>query len=391
MTDLTREQAWYIDDAEESPSDYPLHEYEITASPNDFNIITLFNFIERGTVKIPGFQRNYVWDIKRASKLIESLLIGLPIPQIFLYEDGRNQFSVIDGQQRLMSIYYFIQQRFPRREKRTQLRQIFDEQGAIPEEVLQDDAFFQTFNLNLPTQIPNQISRFHGLNYGTLGDHQSTFDLRPIRSIIIKQASPSDDDSAIYEIFNRLNSGGVNLSPQQIRMSLYHSDFYDALQRLNNEAQWRRLVGRPEPDLNVKDIEFMLRGFAMLIHREQYASSMVKFLNDFSRHAQDFSAEGIAYYEQLFRSFLDSCQLLPEDAFLNTRGRFSITIYESVFVAACTIPFQQQKDVEGHIDPNSLQALKDDPDFQQAAESGTTAKANVETRLTQAQALIRLA
>jgi len=102
-----------------------IDEYEIVASPNDFNISTIYNFIISGTVKIPGFQRNYVWDIKRASKLIESILMGLPIPQIFLYEQARNQFLVIDGQQRLMSIYYFIERRFPRPEKRIALRQPF--------------------------------------------------------------------------------------------------------------------------------------------------------------------------------------------------------------------------------------------------------------------------
>ncbi|RRR71420.1 MAG: DUF262 domain-containing protein [Candidatus Viridilinea halotolerans] len=116
-------------------------EYDITSSPNDFNVLTLFNFIESGAIKIPGFQRNYVWDIKRASRLIESLLIGLPVPQIFLYEEKRNKFLVIDGQQRLMSIYYFIKERFPKKEKRTDLRKIFDEHGKIPSDVFYDSLF----------------------------------------------------------------------------------------------------------------------------------------------------------------------------------------------------------------------------------------------------------
>jgi len=77
--------------------DSQIKEYDITASPNDFNMSTMFSFIESGAVKIPGFQRNYVWDVKRASKLIESIIIGLPIPQIFLYEEERNKFLVIDG------------------------------------------------------------------------------------------------------------------------------------------------------------------------------------------------------------------------------------------------------------------------------------------------------
>jgi len=77
-------------------SDDPIAEYDITATPNDFNVITIHNFIESGALVIPGFQRNYVWDIKRASKLVESLILGLPVPQIFLYEEKRNKFQVID-------------------------------------------------------------------------------------------------------------------------------------------------------------------------------------------------------------------------------------------------------------------------------------------------------
>ena len=130
---------WFEDENDEV-DDSQIREYDITASPNDFNMSTMFSFIESGAVKIPGFQRNYVWDIKRASKLIESILIGLPIPQIFLYEESRNKFLVIDGQQRLMSIYYFIKQRFPRKEKRIELRRIFDEKGNIPDDVLQDQS-----------------------------------------------------------------------------------------------------------------------------------------------------------------------------------------------------------------------------------------------------------
>ena len=61
---------------------------------------------------MPAFQRNYVWDRKRASRFIESLILGLPVPQIFLYQMDRNKYSVIDGQQRLLTIYFFVKQRF---------------------------------------------------------------------------------------------------------------------------------------------------------------------------------------------------------------------------------------------------------------------------------------
>ncbi len=390
MSENDSNQKWYDDEAESDSVDYPIHEYDITASPNDFNIITLFNFIERGTVHIPGFQRNYVWDIRRASKLIESIIIGLPIPQIFLYEENRNKFIVIDGQQRLMSIYYFIHQRFPRKEKRSELRRIFEENSRIPDHIFHDDAYFTKFNLSLPTQVPNQHNKFHGLNYATLADYQSAMDLRPIRSIIVKQVSPPDDDSAMYEIFNRLNSGGINLRPQEIRTSMYHSDFYEMLYKVNADPRWRRLVGIPNPDLHMKDIEFMLRGFAMLVTSDQYSSSMVKFLNDFSRQAKNYSESALGYFRELFSSFIESCSELPENAFISSRGRFSITIYESVFVATCSQPYANREYVDGKILAGSVDRLKEDASFLEAAERATASKGNVAKRLERAKEIIQV-
>src|ERR1700722_964981 len=121
LEEEAREESWFDDYAEEV-DDAQIDEYDITAAPNDFNVLTLYSFIESAAVKIPGFQRNFVWDKSRASRLIESLIIGIPVPQLFLYEQARNRFLVIDGQQRLMSIYYFIKRKFPRKEKRVEIR-----------------------------------------------------------------------------------------------------------------------------------------------------------------------------------------------------------------------------------------------------------------------------
>jgi uncharacterized protein with ParB-like and HNH nuclease domain len=261
---------WFDDYAEDADSDQ-IDEYDVTASPNDFNVLTLFSFIESGAVRIPGFQRNFVWDKVRSSKLIESLILGIPVPQLFLYEQSRNRFLVIDGQQRLMSIYYFIKRRFPRKDKRGQLRAVFDEHGGIPDNYLYDDDFFENFDLRLSGGLPNQQNKFHGLNYSTLGDYRTQLDLRPIRNIVVRQNAPENDDSAIYEVFNRLNTGGVNLRPQEIRTSMYHSAFYDVLYRINTDSKWRRILQSDMPDLHMKDIEILLRSFAMLINSNKYA------------------------------------------------------------------------------------------------------------------------
>jgi uncharacterized protein DUF262 len=354
-------------------TDGQIDEYDLTATPNDFNVLTINSFIESGAVKIPGFQRNYVWDIKRASKLIESLIIGLPVPQVFLYEESRNSFLVIDGQQRLMTIYYFIKRRFPRRERRVEIRKLFNESRTIPDDILYNDEYFQDFNLSLP-DIDNRKNKFSKLNYATLGDYQTQFNLRAIRNIIVKQVKPSNDDSSIYEIFSRLNTGGILLTPQEIRLSLYHSDFYDQIFQINLRDEWRALLGQPEPDLHMRDIETLLRAIAVWQIGADYKSSMVKFLNRFSREAKSYSERKLDSIYSGIDWFLSSTPRSTGSALRTGQSRFSVPLFESVFAAACTL-HDSGKDVS--ITPEIVEKIKHDPDFQIHAREQTTHVSNV--------------
>jgi uncharacterized protein with ParB-like and HNH nuclease domain len=374
-------QPWFEDYTDEDGEDFEVLEYDITSTPNDFNVTTLFHFIESGAVVIPGFQRHFVWDIRRSSKLIESLILGLPVPQLFLYEKGKNKFLVIDGQQRLMSIYYFIKQRYPKREKRADLRLIFEKEGRIPDEVLHDDNYFSNFRLQLPSRLPGQPNPFARKSYATLGDSKLQLDLRPIRNVIVKQNSPDNDDSSVFEIFSRLNSGGMNLTPQEIRLSLYHSKFFDLLMQANSNATWRRMLSMPNADLHQKDVEILLRMFAMLIDHERYSPSMMKFLNQFSKRSQTNSPEQNTYLVDLFLSFLKATTRLPESAFLNKSNRFSIALIEAVFTAAASEAFTERRILTGYLVAHEIQSLADDKEFQNAATSASTASANVEMRL----------
>jgi hypothetical protein len=378
---------WFEDYADDGEN-LQIDEYDISASPNDFNVSTIYSFMESGAVRIPGFQRNYVWDLGRASKLIESLILGLPVPQIFLYEIERNRFLVIDGQQRLMSIYYFIKQRFPRKDKRSDLRVIFDAHGKIPDNILHDDNYFENFRLKLADSVPDRPNKFKNLSYLNLGEYKTQLDLRTIRNVIIKQNSPQEDDSSMYEIFNRLNTGGINLKPQEIRTSMYHSGFYEMLYRVNSNPQWRKIIGNSEPDLHMKDVEIILRGFAMLIDGREYAPSMVRFLNKFSRKAKSFKPEAISYFESLVSSFINASRSLPQDAFLNKNGRFNVALYEAAFAATCRTALESQKLLEGEINNSELVNLETDSDFNNATLEGTTQTRNVQKRLDRSFAIM---
>jgi uncharacterized protein with ParB-like and HNH nuclease domain len=331
---------------------------------------------------------NYVCDIKRASKLIESLIIGLPIPQVFLYEEGKNSYLVIDGQQRLLTLFFYTKMRFPRKEKRFELRQIFDENGKFPDEILYNDEFFGDFKLKLNEPGQAEKNKLHGLNYATLGESKNSFDLRTVRNIMIKQNFPTEDDSAMFEIFNRLNSGGVVLKAQEIRTSLYHSKFYNNLYSINLYTNWRELLGQPQPDIHMKDVEIILRGFAMLLDSNSYKPSMTRFLNHFSKKSKGFSQDSLPYFQQLFETFCDSLIALNPRAFISAAGKFSITVFESIFVALCEEAAEKKNLEIKTTTKEKIENLKTNPDFLRASQSNTAGKTNVEERLKVAKQIL---
>jgi len=386
---MPKEKELYEGDDESSQEqDISFTEYDISVSPNDFNVSTIDSYINKGIFEIPGFQRNYVWDRKRASKLIESLLIGIPIPQLFLYEQVKNNFLVIDGQQRLLTIYFFKQKRFPKLEKRIELRKIFKDNKVFPENILADNEYFEDFNLYLPETEPSKANKFNKLNYSTLSeDDRNTLDLRTIRNIIIKQNSPNDGDSVIFEIFNRLNSGGVNLKPQEIRTSLYHSKFYEMLYRINLDENWRKLTPKSTPDLNMKDVEIILRGFAMLINHTNYKPSVIKFLNIFSSQAKKYSDGDIENFEKLFKSFTATTVSIDEKLFFNN-DRFNIAMYESIFVSLTEQGYQDKSFSVKNTTKEKVQTLKDNPEFIQASQRSTANAVNVKLRIDKAKGLL---
>lgn len=378
MTKEQTEELLVEGENEAIENDGYIDEYDLTATPNDFNVMTINSFIAAGAIQIPGFQRNFVWDIKKASKLIESLLLGLPVPQLFLYESGRNKFLVIDGQQRMMSIFYFIKKRFPRKEKRAEIRKIFAEHDNIPDEILDNDDYFQPFKLSLSKNSDHKKSKFHGLNYSTLGDYKTQLDLRPIRNIVVKQNSPKDDDSSIYEIFNRLNSGGVNLKLQEIRGCLYHSHFYLMLAKLNYNPVWREVLNMENLDLHMKDVELLLRCIAMGHEYRAYKPSLANFLNNFSKKAKEFSDDKISYLEKLFVSFLMSIKNIDQEIFVSEKSRrFNIFLFEAIFATEAFVKIKSEAFFESEQDPEVIKKIVNDADFQEACVAGTTNTTNV--------------
>lgn len=366
-------------------------EYDITTSPRDLTPANIVDMIDSGIIEIPLFQRNYVWDIKKASKLVESLILGLPVPELFFYTEGddNNTYKIIDGQQRFLSIYFFIKGRFPKTaDSRFMIRDGINE-GKELETLLPDNKIFKDFVLEL-SEDASCPSRYNGKKFATLDkDTQIKFRLRRfLRTVVVRQNKPDDNSSSMFEIFNRLNTGGTPLNAQEIRASLYYCDFYKALVRLNAEERWRTLLGKPTQDLHSNDVELILRSIALLKDIDNYAPKMVNFLNSFSQKTKKFTKEEIAYLENLFLSFIDSCSLLGEKAFFRN-SRFSKTLFESVFVAACTNAYTDQAMVCKKIDPVSFDTLKNDEKFISYLLSGSSSSDNIKGRINRTKEVIK--
>lgn len=346
--------------------------------------MTINSLIESGVISMPAFQRNYVWDRKRASRFIESLMLGLPVPQIFLYQMERNKYSVIDGQQRLLTIYFFVKQRFPRSGKRTFLRKVFDENGNIPDNILSNNEYFQDFKLQFAKQENGAPHPLNNKKYHMLDVSQrSSFDLMPIRCMSIRQNKPEDTGS-IYEIFSRLNTGGLNLSPQEIRGCLYTSPFYDMLYSLNSNEKWRELVGKKEEDDKFRDVEVLLRSFALFYGEKSYTGSMVQFLNRFSKDAQKFDEDEVEKCKQVFENFLTVCETINPKEFLTKTGSFNVSLFDSVFVVIAKKIISSGVDA-AKISSEAFDALKNDTSFKTAITHSTSHVDSVKSRLSLAR------
>ncbi len=228
--------------------------YGITSFGVDFDVEGLYRRISRNEIVIPHFQRSYVWSIRRASRFIESLLLGLPVPEIFLSRDfDSNTYVVIDGQQRLRSIQFFY-----------------------------DGEFSPSDDPNSPTvfKLTGVQDEFEGKTYEELSrPDQFRINNSTIHATVVKQDSPSKDNTSVYHIFDRINSSGMRLTPQEMRSALYHGKLIDKLNDLNNCTVWRSIFGKVSS--RQKDQELILRFLAFYFDRDSYKAPMTDFLTKF--------------------------------------------------------------------------------------------------------------
>ncbi len=284
-----------------------LIEYDITTYPSDFTLSGLFKMWQNGDITIPDYQREFVWSIKQSSLLIESFLIGLPVPPIFFYVDEENRNLVIDGQQRLLSVFYFLEGYFGSENEKGK-RQIFRLTGLNPK------------------------NKFHNKRFVDLDDNDKRkLENSVLRAINVRQLSPKDQSTSVYHIFERLNTGGTPLKPQEIRNCVFRGDFLNRLRKLNSNENWRAILGKKLIDKHQNDVELILRAFGLCYHLEEYEKPMKEFLSKTSRKYQDGKSKRIDTFEDSFKKTTKLINETLRKKPFSVRGPLNTSIFDSVF------------------------------------------------------------
>ncbi len=295
-------------DAEEKKDLVENIEFDLAISPADPTLEVLAMKIDSQELIVPFYQRKYVWTIEQASKLIESFLIGLPVPQVFFYVNDEEILEIIDGQQRILSVKYFMDGYFGEPDLNDK-RRVFKLKGLSKESKFYNKTFSELENKD-KRKIKNST----------------------LRAIHIKQISPVSNNDCVFHIFQRLNTGGTQLKPQEIRNAVYRGNIVDQLQELAGDENWLKILGLKKPHKNQKDVELVLRIFGLFNGWEQYERPMLKFLNNTMASNSGFDNEKASVFSERFPEVIKYVSENISNPF-RPKGSLNTAILESVVVA----------------------------------------------------------
>ena len=322
--------------------------YEITSYGADYPVDSLVKRLEQGDIFVPPFQRQFVWTLRQSSRFIESLLMGLPVPGIFLSrEQESKKLLVIDGQQRLLTLMYFYTGIFADSGKEFALRGV--------------------------------QARFKNLTHKKLSEE----DVRRlndsiIHATVIQQDEPTDDDSSIYHIFERLNTGGTLLMPQEIRACIYHGSFNTLLEELNSNDAWRTIFGQESK--RMRDIELIISFLELNLMNDKYEPPMNEFLNRFMKRHRNVEPAANKKFRRAFSSAIETIfESLGRHAF-RPRKTLNAAVFDSVMVGVLRRLERGPVTSKSGIS-QAYEKLINDADFFTSTEQGTAREESIKTRM----------
>jgi len=243
-------------DEEDVAEHLPPEETAAVVSGTDWTAETIVSQLKRGNIHLtPRFQRRDAWKPDRKSRFIESLIVGLPIPQIVLAEDknARGKFIVLDGKQRLLTIMQFWG-----------VSQGPNNAYALSGLTLREDLAGSTF-------VDLSADSARSADFNALCNQS-------IRTVVIRNWK---DSNFLHTVFLRLNTGSVNLSPQELRQALLPGQFSDHVDEAAAQSKGlRTLLGLNHPDPRMRDIEILARFLSFRFFAKNYPGRMKSFLDD---------------------------------------------------------------------------------------------------------------
>lgn len=281
---------------EEISQKYYQGQIRIVTEQARYPLNTIVGLIDSGNYILkPGFQRRHRWDGQRKSKLIESFIINVPIPPVFLYETTYSKYEVMDGLQRITTIYEF-------------------------------------YNDGFALEGLEEWPELNGYKYSELPEViRLGIDRRYLSSIILLQETAKNELEALNMkqlVFERLNSGGVDLSDQETRNALYDGALNQLCLKLSNNVKFRKFFAIPA---NVEkknkitgnvlydkmeDVELILRFFAFRQIEKWTSNYIKKFLDEYLILGNNFSKDTLKLLEKNFSDTIDLIyEIVGESAF----------------------------------------------------------------------------
>lgn len=317
----------------EDEEGYQINRYEITTYVTQRSIESLIKWVDKKKIIIPDFQRDYVWPISVASKLIDSVLLNLPIPNIFLYKvmkDGDEVYYVVDGFQRIQTLKYF---------KENSWSQCSNIKEGINEE---------SSSRYHPFKIKYKSSEWYGKTYQMLSnDDRFNFDEYSVNLTIFEQSNPKNKNS-MFEVFERINTGSDKLSEQEIRNAIYPGVFLDKIREFAKIDEYQKMI---ENDSFMKKrqnyVELFLR-FVSYYYAYSHNFEVVDFkittskkdtLNNVCEFFNNNSEEVYGrYLEDVKKAIQTIMEFLPEAVYGRKRNEKSISKkIHAVFAEALVI------------------------------------------------------
>lgn len=300
-----------VENDESSEIDLPSR-FEVSSYGWDSDVEGLVKRLNRGDIKLPGFQRGFVWSLTEQSRFIESLILGLPVPNIFLAQDRDSKtLNIIDGQQRLKTLQRYLAGEFSisnSKKIHEDLRGCYFDSSVAksPKSKVLDDADIRTLSDSVLHSIvirpdPSADSSTYGYEY----------------------------NNAVIQIFRRLNTSGKPLQPQEVRSCIFYGSLDTLLHGLNENANWRELFGPKHS--RYKDVETILRFMALYEEHNNYKAPMPSFLDKYMEKNRNLPQERLNELKDLFEQTTDLLKNFDPKLF-KTGGTFLLSKFDSVMV-----------------------------------------------------------